>query len=525
MPEAAKAYSYIRFSTPQQAKGDSRTRQAEKAAKYAAEHGLALDTELKLDDFGVPAFRGQNARTGALAEFLDAVKKGYVQPGSYLLIENIDRLTRADIPEATSLFLQLITAEIVVVTLTNGETYSRERLVNEPWAMHVIVSELIRANQESFRKSGMVAEAMERRRRRLWSGQPLEKPHTRITPAWITWDDQSKTYRLIEERAALVRTIFERANEGWGLDSIARWLNEQGVETWGEGKRKAAYWRGSYMRKIATNEAAIGIFTPRRSTIDKATGRRRDTPLQPIRDFWPAAVDEELFGRVSRRIGSTAPRGRHVRGEVKSLVAGILKCAKCGGSVIRVSKGQYVYLVCARAHAKAAGCAYQAVHYADVEDVFRKYAEGIIESAPRGLNTEALEQQIKGYRAHIDNLEDEARDIADELIMNKSEALRKRLREKEKEIEQRQDELRALSTRRETLTSRSVQRRLQALQDALTREPFDVMQANAAMKQVVRKITMNAEQAMLEIEWHHVEADAPTQDLSFYSRHMRWGEN
>ena len=39
-----KAYSYIRFSTPQQAKGDSHTRQTDKAARYAAEHEAVLDT-------------------------------------------------------------------------------------------------------------------------------------------------------------------------------------------------------------------------------------------------------------------------------------------------------------------------------------------------------------------------------------------------------------------------------------------------------------------------------------------------
>jgi DNA invertase Pin-like site-specific DNA recombinase len=48
LPEVVKAYSYIRFSTPQQALGDSLRRQTEKAAKYAMEHGLTLDTELNL---------------------------------------------------------------------------------------------------------------------------------------------------------------------------------------------------------------------------------------------------------------------------------------------------------------------------------------------------------------------------------------------------------------------------------------------------------------------------------------------
>jgi DNA invertase Pin-like site-specific DNA recombinase len=77
-----KAYSYIRFSTPQQAKGDSHTRQTDKAARYAAEHGLVLDTALNLTDLGVSAYRGKNAKTGSLSVFLKAIEDGTVPRGS-----------------------------------------------------------------------------------------------------------------------------------------------------------------------------------------------------------------------------------------------------------------------------------------------------------------------------------------------------------------------------------------------------------------------------------------------------------
>ena len=41
-----KAYSYLRFSTPEQQRGDSFRRQTSLAADYAAQHGLELDTAL-----------------------------------------------------------------------------------------------------------------------------------------------------------------------------------------------------------------------------------------------------------------------------------------------------------------------------------------------------------------------------------------------------------------------------------------------------------------------------------------------
>ena len=89
-----KAYSYLRFSTPDQMKGDSFRRQAEMASAYAERHGLDLDEGLTFHDLGVSAFRGKNVVEGALGQFISAVNDGRVQPGSYLLVENLDRLSR-----------------------------------------------------------------------------------------------------------------------------------------------------------------------------------------------------------------------------------------------------------------------------------------------------------------------------------------------------------------------------------------------------------------------------------------------
>src|SRR5262245_47120804 len=73
-PRPAKAYSYTRFSIPEQAKGDSATRQALAAQRWAEQHEVELDTELTFRDEGVSAFEGMNAERGALGEFLRALR-------------------------------------------------------------------------------------------------------------------------------------------------------------------------------------------------------------------------------------------------------------------------------------------------------------------------------------------------------------------------------------------------------------------------------------------------------------------
>jgi DNA invertase Pin-like site-specific DNA recombinase len=96
----AKAYSYLRFSTPDQQQGDSFRRHTKLAKVYATQHGLELDDQLTFQDLGISAFRSQNAKTRALRSFLEAVESGAIEPGSYLLVESLDRISRDSMIEA-----------------------------------------------------------------------------------------------------------------------------------------------------------------------------------------------------------------------------------------------------------------------------------------------------------------------------------------------------------------------------------------------------------------------------------------
>ena len=74
-----RAYSYTRFSTPEQAGGDSARRQMEAARTYAATHGLELDDLLSISDLGVSAYTGANLDPEAgLGRFVEAVERGLV---------------------------------------------------------------------------------------------------------------------------------------------------------------------------------------------------------------------------------------------------------------------------------------------------------------------------------------------------------------------------------------------------------------------------------------------------------------
>lgn len=127
-----KAYSYVRFSTPEQQRGDSFRRQTEKAVDYAARKELDLDDTLNLHDLGKSAYRSANLTTGRLGDFLEAVIAGEVPRGSFLLVESLDRLSRANAFDAQITLSSIISRGITVVSLIDEREYSLEAVERDP---------------------------------------------------------------------------------------------------------------------------------------------------------------------------------------------------------------------------------------------------------------------------------------------------------------------------------------------------------------------------------------------------------
>src|SRR5690349_12154350 len=121
---APMAYSYIRFSTPDQQKGDSIRRQLKASADWCERNGVRLDESTTLQDRGKSAYTGEHKKNPdrhALATFLKLVEAGKVPWGSYLVIENLDRLSREHEVPACHLLTGILLAGVRVVQLSPYE--------------------------------------------------------------------------------------------------------------------------------------------------------------------------------------------------------------------------------------------------------------------------------------------------------------------------------------------------------------------------------------------------------------------
>src|SRR5262245_1965869 len=174
---SAVGFSLLRFSTPEQEKGDSRRRQAAAAAGWCDRNGVPLDRSLWAFDPAVSGFTGEHRKNPdrhALAAFQLWVEKGTRVPrGSYLIVEALDRLTREDIPAALHLILGLLLKGIRIVQLTPVEIVYTDK--SGPHEIMLMIVELMRGHSESKTKSDRVGGAWGEKRaaRRNGEGQPV----------------------------------------------------------------------------------------------------------------------------------------------------------------------------------------------------------------------------------------------------------------------------------------------------------------------------------------------------------------
>lgn len=362
-----KAYSYLRFSTPEQAEGDSYRRQMAAALDWCKRKGVELDDKLRFHDLGKSGYTGANFTEGALGRFVDAVQAGEIERGSYLLIESWDRFSRQNAMTSTARLFDLATAGITVVTVDDGQEYSQERLTGPDVSpMLLLVVKLSQAHLESARKSNNVGKAWADKRERARAG---EHKMTKRAPEWLSLEDG----RFIEraDRVEIVRRVFRETIEGYGRRTIVRRLNEEGIPNFRAGenrKRKPTGWHSSSIAKILTNRAVIGDFFPGTGSTRFRTYQKES---EPISGYYPAIVDENTFWRAQaviasrRRVtndnGEVVQRGAAGRrgGGITHLLTGVVRCDRCHGPMHTINKGPPprggLYFECDTARRKA-GC-------------------------------------------------------------------------------------------------------------------------------------------------------------------------
>ncbi|WP_321838413.1 recombinase family protein [Pseudomonas kulmbachensis] len=328
---SSKAYSYIRFSSPEQAKGDSYRRQRKAAEDYCSRHEieLASSREYTFLDKGRSAYKGRHLDDeGQLRRFLDLVESGAIGRGSYLLVESLDRLSREKVSTALPRFMDLLNSGIRVVTLSDNRLYTED--YNE---LDLIISivHMSRAHNESSIKAQRLSSAWDNKKA---LARTQLKPLGRACPAWLELVDGK--YQPIQQRVETIRLIFELAIAGYGQGVIPRMLNGRDTPVFGSRNRNhSGAWGTSSVSKILGNRALLGEYQP--THIINGT---RTSDGEPVTGFFPAVISEDVFYqaqavRAERRIHRTGGQTKRF-----NVVQGLVNCSMCGDAMHLVNKGR-----------------------------------------------------------------------------------------------------------------------------------------------------------------------------------------
>lgn len=410
-----KAYSYVRFSSLEQRKGNSLERQTDASKRLAKKHDWRLDTSLHLADLGRSAFKG--GQQTALDGFLKAIEDGRVEPGSVLIVEQLDRLSREDIDVALQLFLRIIQAGVDIATLTPEAIHTRQSIKNIAGLIVPLVL-FAEANASSAGKSSRAIDNWKRKRQR-------KKPLTSLSPAWVRLDGEK--FVLIPEKAEIIRQIYRLAIDGFGARVITKRLNEQGIENIAFGTRinSLPTWNQIYVETILRSRAVVGEYQPCR-----LDGKKRIPQGPPIANYFPAVVDEETYWAAQAAKKSRYKQRGNPGKQVANIFTGILFDARTGSTMRLVSASKTDRAAgtakrLAAYHATNGAAVFMSWKYHEVEKAFLKFvreiaASDLVPQAKESDRLPGLRGQLAEVERRMTELEAEFADDGDAKLFAKT---------------------------------------------------------------------------------------------------------
>ncbi len=312
---------YARYSCEQQ-KESSIEDQLRRCRDIASQFGLnATDAQIYTDEALSGTAKHNDKRTGyqALLTAWDAGRS------SVLIVDEFSRLTRDGVEQAKLVQRRETNRRVRLVTANGIDT------AQENWQMNVgligLVGQQATRDTQHRVERGMVGQ--------LYRGfmiatpaygyelkRELDARGVHVGSHWV----------LSQPESDIVREIYARRERGQSMQQIATWLNEAGVACSRKAKREdGGYWRPARIRQLLSNPIYAGRFVFHGSNTHRA-----------MADKLGIAVVEEIFERPELRLISdevwhrcNSPKvQRSISGGGKHVLAGLITCGCCGGTLV-----------------------------------------------------------------------------------------------------------------------------------------------------------------------------------------------
>lgn len=247
-------------------------------------------------------------------------------------------------------------------------------------------------------------------------------------------DKETKKYVIDEERAPIVRRIFEMYADGATVADICRYMNAHGIKTaYGNEFNKNS------LRKMLTNKRYIGVYTY----------KGKETPAG-----LPRIIGDDLFNKVQEKMQKNKKAPARARAKEEYILTTKLFCGHCGemmtgyGGTGKSGKAHHYY-ICNGVKRKT-GCHKKTVRKKYIEDLVIDVCRQLltdenIDQIVQGLSA-ALEKQpknieLEAFRKELKEVEKKRTNLLNAVMECSIDVVRQSLYEQLEVVEQRRSEL------------------------------------------------------------------------------------
>lgn len=164
--------------------------------------------------------------------------------------------------------------------------------------------------------------------------------------------DRKPTLEIYEPEAKFVRMIFDMYLHGYGCVTIAKHINALGAKP----HRSDEFGRSSVAHILRNPTFAGKVVWDQKTHIRKGThGNPKHITIYNPREKWtivdglhPAIIDQETYNKAQDILAKRYIPSKH-DGTVRSPLAGLVKCSKCGQNMQRMIMKRVPYLLCTKA--------------------------------------------------------------------------------------------------------------------------------------------------------------------------------
>lgn len=282
-----------------------------------------------------------------MQKLLSAVKQPGGPPFDAVLVDNQSRLSR-DLGDVwNTIFGGLAVHRVVVIDCMTGMR-SDQANAKTFMGMTAVMDQAFLEKVAHETRRGLERRAREG----VSTGGRVYGYGTTAEPNPSDPEHPFKRIVIIEDEAAVVRRIFALWISGEGLKAIADRLNREGVAAPHDGGKGYKGNRGfphTTVRAILCNERYLGKLTWQKTQWIRVPGTAKRRQVPRPREQWVEKVvpelriiDDHTWKAAQSRFRTIAPSGGRPAGITKpahsNLLCGLLKCGRCGGNMIVVSR-------------------------------------------------------------------------------------------------------------------------------------------------------------------------------------------